>query len=95
MNNKTGGNRCGRRAGAVAVMAAVALLTAGCGFVHVHFGSSSAPGSVTFQPNAAFVHCVRRHGLTEFPNASGNSITMQLHGNIHALRAYDACKHLL
>ena len=45
MNGRTGGSRGPRRAAALAVVAAVAALTAGCGVVHVHFGSSGGPAS--------------------------------------------------
>jgi predicted TIM-barrel enzyme len=77
------------------VVAAATALTAGCGIVHVHFGSDSS-GSVTFRPNAAFVQCMRSHGLTKFPNANpSRNMTVQLHGNTPVTRAYDACKHLL
>jgi hypothetical protein len=43
MNDKTGSNRNLRCARALAVAAAAAVLTAGCGVVHVHFGSSGGP----------------------------------------------------
>jgi hypothetical protein len=94
MNNKTGGNRSPRRARAVAVMAAVAMLTAGCGFVHVQFEVGS-PRSATFRPNRAFVQCMRNHGLRNFnPNLSMD-VTVQLTGKSHVARSYHACKHLL
>jgi subtilase family serine protease len=95
MNGKTGGNRGPRRAGALAVVAAAAVLTTACGVVHVHFGSARAE-SVTFQPNPAFMQCMHSHGLTNLPNPNpSKSITVQLKGNSPVARAYDACKHLL
>ena len=47
MNGATGGNRGPRRAAALAVVAAIAVLTAACG-VHVHIGSSV--GSASAEP---------------------------------------------
>jgi hypothetical protein len=52
MNHKTGGNRGPRRAGALAVVAAVALLVTACG-VHVHFGSSVSPASKHLPPSGS------------------------------------------
>jgi hypothetical protein len=93
MKHKTGSNRVLHSAGAMATISAVAFLATGCGIVHVHFGSAST-GSVTIQPTAAFVRCMRSHGLTKFPATSG-SYTVQLKGDSHVVQAYDACKHLL
>lgn len=77
MNDKTGGNRRGpRRAGAVAAVAAVAVLTAGCGVVHVHFGggpASSSPSAPNYAQELALAQCMRGHGVPDFPDpdASG------------------------
>lgn len=104
MNGKIGGNRAPRRAVALAVAAAVAVLTTACGVVHVHVGSaggSASTGSTTYQENLAFAQCMRTHGLPGFPNpdrSSGNfgdSSQLAGSGNSPAARAYDACKHLL
>jgi hypothetical protein len=82
-----------QRAGLLAVVAPVAVLATACGIVHVHFGSGST-GSVTIQPNAAFVQCVRSHGVPSFPDST-KSVTVQLTGNGPIARAYEDCKHLL
>ena len=88
VNDKTRGSRALRRAAVLPVVAAVAVLATGCDVVHVHFGSSGAsPGSVTFQPNLAFVQCMHSHGLKTFPNPSpGKSVTLQLTGNSQPTR---------
>ena len=83
--------------------AAAAVLTAGCGVVHVHFGSSGGPSSTvpgTYQEDLAYAQCVRSHGLPDFPlpNPSG---TAGFRGQLTAVpgsplaRANDAGKHLL
>jgi subtilase family serine protease len=105
MNDKTGGSRGPRRAAALAVVTAVAALTAGCGVVHVHFGSPGGPastGSATYRANLAYAHCMQTHGLPDFPdpNPSGGAsisihIHIQPHANSPAARANDACKQLL
>jgi hypothetical protein len=97
MNDKTGGNRGLRRAGALAAAAAVAVLTAGCGVVHVHFGSAPA-GPATYQESLAYARCMRAHGLPDFPipqPSEGFSIGGHFSPNTRAGRANDACKHLL
>jgi subtilase family serine protease len=99
VNGETCGSRALRRAAVLPVVVAVAVLATGCDVVHVHFGSSGAsasPGSVTFQPNLAFVQCMHSHGLTNFPAPSpGKSVTLRLAGNSSVVRGYDACRHLL
>jgi hypothetical protein len=88
MNGRTGGRRGPRRAAALAVVTAVAALTAGCGVVHVHFGSSGGPastGSATYQADLAYAHCMQTHGLPDFPdpNPSGGA-SISIHGQSHA-----------
>jgi hypothetical protein len=74
MNGKTGGGP--RRAGALAVMAAAAVLATGCGLVHVHFSASGGPapaGQAAFQANLAFARCMRAHGVPHFPEPTNSS----------------------
>jgi anti-sigma-K factor RskA len=67
MNEKTGGSRGWRRAGALAAAAAVAVLTAACG-VHASLGGDSASaGPATYRENLAYGRCMRAHGLPNFP----------------------------
>jgi len=103
MNDKTGSNRNLRCARALAVAAAAAVLTAGCGVVHVHFGSpggasSTEPG--TYQQQLAYAQCVRSHGLPDFPlpspsGAAGASRRLTASPGTPLARANDACQHLL
>lgn len=102
MNGKTRGNRRPPGAGALAVMTAAAMVTAGCD-VHVHFGSSGAPASTesgTYQADLAYAHCMQAHGLPGFPlpdpsRSSSFSGQVTAEGNSPVARANDACKHLL
>jgi len=89
------------RFGFLAVVAAVALLTTACDFVHVHVGSvSSSTGSANYRVNLAYAQCMRAHGLPDFPipkSSGSSSFTGQLGGDPDspAARANAACKHLL
>jgi subtilase family serine protease len=99
MKDKTGASRGLRRAGALAIAAAVVAMTAGCGVVHVHFGSSGGPAS-TYQQDLAYAHCMQTHGLPNFPDPKPSTsldVSGSLSGNPNspAARANDACKHLL
>ena len=104
MNSKTGANWCRRRAGALAVAAAVAVLATACG--------GSAPSSVS-APNYAqelgLAQCMRSHGEPDFPdpNTTGG-YTLTSTGSIEgadgsaidisssaAQAAYGDCRHLL
>lgn len=73
MNNKTGGNRGLRRAGALAAMAPVAVLAAACG------GSASPSQSApTYVQVLALAKCMRSHGVPNFPDpdaSGGYSLT--------------------
>jgi subtilase family serine protease len=111
MNDRIGGTRLLRRGGALAVAAAVAVLTAACGVVHVHFGSSggsASTGPATYRAELAYAQCMRAHSLPGFPNPNPSGglrlhqqrrslRSTQLNGNPNspAARANDACKHLL
>ena len=102
MTGKTGGTRAPRRAGTLAVVAAVAVLATACGVVHVHVGSGgpASTESGTYQENLAYAQCMRSHGLPDFPlpypsEASGVSRHVIVKPNSPAARANDACKHLL
>ena len=103
MNGKTGGSRGLRRAGALAVVAAVAVLTAACGVVHVHVGSSggsAAAGPAAYRANLAFAHCMQTHGVPNFPDPIGSSsfhVSGHLNGKVTGTvaRALGACQHLL
>ena len=104
MNDKTAGNRGPRRAGALAVAAAVAVLATACG--------GSAPSSAsapTYAQELALAQCMRSHGVPNFPdpNASGG-YTLTSNGSIEgaggssvdidssqAQAAYGDCRHLL
>ncbi len=88
---------------ALAVAAAVAVLTTACGVVHVHFGSSggsASTGSAAYRAELAYAQCMRAHGLPGFPSpnpSGGPSVHQQVNGNPNspAARANAACKHLL
>jgi subtilase family serine protease len=103
MNDRTGGTRLLRRGGALAVAAAVAVPTTGCGVVHVHFGSSggsASTASAAYRAELAYAQCMRAHGLPGFPNphphpSGGLSVHVNVNPNSPAGRANDACKHLL
>jgi subtilase family serine protease len=101
MNDKTGDHR--RLWGALAVAAAVTVLPTGCGFVHIHVGSSggaASPGSPAYQQELAYAQCMRSHGLPDFPlpspsGAAGVSRHITASPGGPAARANDACQHLL
>lgn len=104
MNDKTGGNRSLRRAGALAAVAAVAVLAAACG--------GSAPPSQsapTYVQVLALTKCMRSHGVPNFPDpdasggysltangsltgAGGSSVDIN---SSQAQAAYGDCRHLL
>jgi hypothetical protein len=111
MNNKAGGNRGLRRAGALAVCAAAAAVATACGAVHI--GSpGSAPSSAsapTYAQELALAQCMRGHGEPTFPDpqASGG-YNLTSNGSIEgaggssiniyssqAQAAYGDCRHLV
>jgi Rieske Fe-S protein len=68
MYDKTGGTRVLRRAGALAVVAAVAALATACG------GGTdpSSASSPSFAQEVALAHCLRSHGEPNFPDPPAN-----------------------
>jgi hypothetical protein len=53
---------------AAAVLTAVALLTAACGGGSASAAGSSGTGQVRVQQALAFAHCMRSHGVPNFPD---------------------------
>jgi len=101
MNGNTGGNRGLRRAVALAIVAAVAVLATACG-VHVSFsGGSASTGSATFRESLAYAHCMQTHGVPNFPTPANSSERFHVSGHPNGkvtgptARANDACQHLL
>jgi len=107
MNDKTAGSRGPRRAGALAGVAAVAVLATACGAVHISLGSSGSTGSTstgsaaTFRANLAFAHCMQTHGVPNFPDPANSSESFHVNGQPNggaagpSAQAYTACKQLL
>ena len=82
MNTGTGNSRRWRqewpqRAGSLAVMAGVALLTVACGGNSASTGSSGSPraaGATSSATNqVAFAQCMRAHGIPNYPDPSSVS----------------------
>jgi subtilase family serine protease len=98
MNGKTGGSRSPRRAAAaLALAAAVAMLTA-CGGSPTSSVGSASTGPATYRADLAFAHCMQTHGVPGFPNpkpSAALSISGHPQGNSPAAKAYDACEQLL
>jgi len=104
MNGKTGGNRGAWRAGALAVVAAVAVLATACGSSAPSPASSTLGGSVTVAQELALTQCMRGHGVPDFPDPSasgGFTLTTTPSGGAvdidssQVQAAYGACRHLL
>jgi hypothetical protein len=104
MNGKTGGSRGPRRAAALAVLAAVAVLTAACGLVHVHVLSSGGPaatGPATYRANLAYAQCMQTHGVPNFPDPTNSSESFHVSGHLNGkatgprAQANHACEQLL
>ena len=85
---------------ALAVLAAVALLTAACGGSASTAGSSGA-GQVLLAQAVAFAHCMRAHGVPNFPDpeldSSGGLVKKPLlESTFNGPRsARTACAHLM
>jgi hypothetical protein len=105
MNDKTGGNRGPRRAGALAAAAAIAVLATACG----GGGDPPSAGAPAYAQVLALAQCMRSHGVPTFPDpdASGG-YTLTSAGSIEgvggssvdiassqARAAYGDCRHLL
>jgi hypothetical protein len=90
MNGKTAGNRGRRLAGALAVVAVVAVL-APTFRVHAQTTTSypaGSAGSATYRQEIAFAQCLRSHGVPNLPAPPpGGSITPPE-------QAADACHQL-
>lgn len=101
VNDKDDGGRSSRRAGALAMLAAIAVLATGCSVVHVSFNRPGSAQSASYQAELAYAQCMRAHGLPDFPipnPSAGPGKTTHVGGNSPgspAARANDACKHLL
>jgi hypothetical protein len=97
MIGNTGANGGLRRAGALAVMATVAVLATGCG-LQVSFSGGSASA---FRQNVAYAHCMQTHGVPNFPTPTNSSERFHISGRPHGkvtgprARANEACQHLL
>jgi subtilase family serine protease len=99
MKGKTGGSRGPRRAAALTVVAAVAVLTA-CGASASSSAGSASTGSATYRADLAYAHCMQTHGVPNFPDPNpgqGFSVSGHPAGNPNSplARANDACQHLL
>jgi hypothetical protein len=111
MNDRTNGNRGPRRAGALALAAAVGVLATACGVVHIgSSGSASSSASApTYAQELALAQCMRGHGEPTFPDpeASGG-YNLTPNGSIEgaggssininssqAQAAYGDCRHLV
>lgn len=72
----------------------VALLTAGCGRGD---GSPSASGSSGYQKDLAFAHCMRAHGVPDFPDPlpQGGFPRAGPGNSLQSGPAMTACQHLL
>jgi hypothetical protein len=98
MNDQTGSNRGLRRAGALAVAAAVAVLATACG------GGSAPPSASapTYAQVLALAQCMRSHGVPDFPDPDmgGQGPALATKGAINPgspqfQAALAACRHLL
>jgi hypothetical protein len=82
---------------AVAVLAAVAVLTAACGGGSASTAGSSGSGQGRLAQALAFAHCMRSHGAPDFPdpNSSGGFTMKPSNSSSFNLpQAHAACAHL-
>jgi hypothetical protein len=97
MNDKTGGNRGLRWAGALAVAAGVTVLAAACGG-SAPSASSSASRQPSFAQEVSLAQCMRSHGAPNFPDPSapgGFSLSISEIDSSPVQTAYADCRHLL
>jgi hypothetical protein len=94
--NDAGGNRGPRRAGLLAVTAAVAVLAAACGGGNT--SASVAGGSKRYQQALAYSECMRSHGVPNYPDPAANGtigLTPSMNPSSSRMRAAgNACRHL-
>jgi hypothetical protein len=101
MTHSTVSSEGPRLGGAMAAVAAIAMLATACGPVHASVsGGSASTGSATFRANLAYAHCMRTHGVSNFPIPNSlQHFTISGHpggpGTSPTARANDACEHLL
>jgi hypothetical protein len=99
MTSNTGDSRGRRRAGALAVVSAVAVLTAGCGAAHAgSSGSTASTGSATYRADLAYAQCMRTHGVPNFPDPTevGGSLDFSVNLQAPQYRApLKACRRLI
>jgi len=102
MNEKICGTRGRRSAGALAVLAATALLTTACSSPSPESsGTASTAESASYRANIAFSQCMRTHGVPDFPDpqpGSNFSLSGPLTGpaaDTTSGKATIACEHLL
>jgi hypothetical protein len=102
MNSDTGRHRGRRRAGVLAALVGIALLTAACGGSTSTGagGSSSAGASTLHQEELAVAHCMRSHGVPNFPDPPANGGNLQVSPDSLGVSssvyqsAVNACRHL-
>jgi hypothetical protein len=99
MNDRTGRNRGPRRAAALAIAAAVAMLATACGGrIDVAAAGPDPAGSPTFAQELALAQCIRGHGVPGFPDpaaAGGFHVSAATIDSSQVQAAYGACRHLL
>jgi hypothetical protein len=102
MNSDTGRHRGFRRAGVLAALVVMALLTAACGgSTPTHAGGSSPTGtSAPHQEELAVAQCMRSHGVPDFPDPTANGDIPNVSADSLGVSssvyqsALNACRHL-
>ena len=84
---------------AVAVLAAVAVLTVACGGGSPSAAGSSGTGQGLLAQSLAFAHCMRSHGAPNYPDPNSSGVFMVNPSNNARFQAPQstraACDHLL